>query len=98
MPHSLYRRHALIFDRWAGGGNGRTAMARVLGTIGSLKSARNRALPARPRELDRAAVRARLLEAGAPSRFRHLRRQRIACLNADLSWRRPRRLGAVNRT
>ena len=86
---SLYRRHAQSLDRWAGGGNGRTAMARVLGTIGSLKSARDRALPARPREAG-ATGQTKRLETEAPSRLRYLRRdrQRMSSLNADLSWRR----------
>ena len=90
MRHSLYRRHTQSLDRWAGGGNGRTAMARVLGTIGSLKSARDRALPARPRELAGATDQAKRLEAEAPSRLRFLRhdRRRMSCVNADLSWRR----------
>lgn len=90
MSHSLYRRHAQSLDRWAGGGNGRTAMARVLGTIGSLKSARDRALPARPRDLAGATVQTKRLEAEAPSRLRYLRRDRgrMTCVNADLSWRR----------
>lgn len=90
MRHSLYRRHAQLLDRWAGGGNGRTAMARVLGTIGSLKSARDRALPARPRELSAGTFQTRRLEADAPSRLRCLRRDRgrMSCVNADLSWRR----------
>jgi hypothetical protein len=89
MGNALYRRHAQSLDRWAGGGNGRTAMARVLGTIGSLKSARDRALPARPRELA-GATQTKRLEAEAPSRLRYLRRdrRRMSCVNADLSWRR----------
>ncbi len=90
MRHSLYRRHAQSLDRWAGGGNGRTAMARVLGTIGALKSARDRALPIRPRDLGSAAVQTKRPEAEAPSRLRYLRhdRGRMSCVNADLSWRR----------
>jgi hypothetical protein len=91
MRNSLYRRHAQSLDRWGGGGNGRTAMARVLGTMGSLKSARDRALPARPRELTGATVQTKRLEAQAPSRRRYLRRgdrRRMTCVNADLSWRR----------
>jgi hypothetical protein len=90
MGHSLYRRHAQSLDRWAGGGNGRTAMARVLGTIGSLKTARDRALPARPRELAGATAQTKRLEVEAPSRLRYLRRDRgrMSCVNADLSWRR----------
>jgi hypothetical protein len=67
MGNSLYRRHAQSLDRWAGGGNGRTAMARVLGTIGSLKSARDRALPARPRELVGSTTQTKRLEAEAPT-------------------------------
>jgi hypothetical protein len=65
-------------------------MARVLGTIGSLKSARDRALPARPRELSAGTFQTRRLEADAPSRLRCLRRDRgrMSCVNADLSWRR----------
>jgi hypothetical protein len=66
-------------------------MARVLGTMGSLKSARDRALPARPRELTGATVQTKRLEAEAPSRLRYLRRgdrRRMTCVNADLSWRR----------
>jgi len=93
MRHALYRRHAQSFDRWAGGGNGRAAMARVLGTIGALKSARDRALPPRPRELASSRGQAKRLEAEAPSRLRYLRRDRgrTSCVNADLSWsRRPR--------
>jgi hypothetical protein len=93
MRHSLYTRHAQSLDRWAGGGNGRTAMARVLGTIGSLKSARDRALPTRPRALASAAGQTKRLEAETPSRLRYLRRdrRRMSCVNADLSWsRRPR--------
>jgi hypothetical protein len=91
MRNSLYRRHAQSLDRWGGGGNGRTAMARVLGTMGSLKSARNRALPARPRGLTGATVQTKRLEAEAPSRLRYLcrgDRRRMTCVNADLSWRR----------
>lgn len=90
MRHSLYRRHAQLLDRWAGGGNGRAAMTRVPGTIGSLKSARDRALPARPREFAFATVQTKRLEADAPSRVRCLRRdrRRASCVNADLSWRR----------
>ena len=90
MRNSLFRRHAQSLDRWAGGGNGRTAMARVLGTIGSLKSARDRALPARPRELTGAMTQTRRLEAEGPSRLRYLRRdrRRMSCVSADLSWRR----------
>ena len=65
-------------------------MARVLGTMGSLKSARDRALPARPRELTGATVQTKRLEAEAPSHLRYLRRdrRRMSSLNADLSWRR----------
>ena len=90
MGNSLYRRHAQSLDRWAGGGNGRTAMARVLGTIGSLKSARDRALPARPREPIGSTAQTKRLEAEAPSRLRYLRRdrQRMSSVSADLSWRR----------
>ena len=90
MRHSLYRRHAQSLDRWSGGGNGRTAMARVLGTIGSLKSARDRALPARPREIAGTTDQTKRPEAEAPSRLRYLRRdrQRMSGVNADLSWRR----------
>ena len=90
MRYSLYRRHAQSLDRWAGGGNGRTAMARVPGTIGSLKSARDRALPARPRELVCATGQTEQLEAEAPSRHRYLRRdrRRISCVSANLSCRR----------
>jgi hypothetical protein len=90
MRNSLYRRHAQSLDRWAGGGNGRTAMARVLGTIGALKSARDRALPARPREFAVATTLNKRLDADAPSRIRYLRhdRGRMSCVSADLSWRR----------
>ena len=90
MRNSLYRRHAQSLDRWGGGGNGRTAMARVLGTMGSLKSARDRARPARPRERPGAPGPTKPLEAEAPSRLRYLRRdrRRMSSLNADLSWRR----------
>jgi hypothetical protein len=70
MRNSLYRRHAQSLDRWGGGGNGRTAMARVLGTMGSLKSARDRALPARPRESPVAPGHTTRVDAAAPSRLR----------------------------
>ena len=65
-------------------------MARVLGTMGSLKSARDRALPARPRELTGATAK----QSGSKPKLRAVfvtcarDRRRMSCVNADLSWRR----------